>query len=83
MTSPIQNSRSRTEGDTEVSESNRDTFLQEERSSSPIEEDDMAPEKGNTCADEEILIPPSVPKNGISILAHKLWIGNLDKRMSG
>ena len=27
-------------------------------------------------------IPPTVPKSGISILAHKLWIGNLDKRLN-
>ena len=27
-------------------------------------------------------IPPSTPESGISILAHKIWIGNLDKRLS-
>ena len=32
--------------------------------------------------EELIPIPPPVPKNGISILAHKLWIGNLDKRLN-
>ena len=27
-------------------------------------------------------VPPPVPQSGISILAHKIWIGNLDKRLS-
>ena len=34
-------------------------------------------------SEEELIpVPPSVPKNGVSILAHKLWIGNLDKRLT-
>ena len=32
--------------------------------------------------DELIPVPPPVPKNGVSILAHKIWIGNLDKRLT-
>lgn len=32
--------------------------------------------------DELIPIPPPVPKSGMSILTHKLWIGNLDKRLT-
>ena len=31
---------------------------------------------------ELIPVPPPVPKNGVSILAHKIWIGNLDKRLT-
>ena len=27
-------------------------------------------------------VPPNVPQSGISLLAHKIWIGNLDKRLS-
>ena len=30
----------------------------------------------------DITVPPSNPQSGISILAHKIWIGNLDKRLS-
>lgn len=34
-------------------------------------------------SDKELIpVPPPVPKNGVSILAHKLWIGNLDKRLT-
>ncbi len=29
-----------------------------------------------------IPVPPPNPKGGVSILAHKLWIGNLDKRLT-
>ncbi len=32
--------------------------------------------------EELIPIPPPVPKTGLSILANKLWIGNLDKRLN-
>lgn len=32
--------------------------------------------------DHEIPIPPTVPDTGISIQAHKLWVGNLDKRLT-
>lgn len=32
---------------------------------------------------EDIIpVPPTVPVAGISIQAHKLWIGNLDKRLT-
>ena len=31
---------------------------------------------------EALTVPPGVPQSGISILAHKIWIGNLDKRLS-
>ena len=31
---------------------------------------------------DEVPVPPNVPQSGISILAHKIWIGNLDKRLS-
>lgn len=29
-----------------------------------------------------IPVPPPTPKSGVSILAHKIWIGNLDKRLT-
>ena len=32
--------------------------------------------------DDSMAIPPSTPQSGISILAHKIWIGNLDKRLT-
>lgn len=31
---------------------------------------------------ELIPVPPPTPKGGVSILAHKIWIGNLDKRLT-
>ncbi len=31
---------------------------------------------------ELIPLPPTHPKGSVSILAHKLWIGNLDKRLT-
>lgn len=31
---------------------------------------------------EEIPLPPTIPLSGISIQAHKIWIGNLDKRLT-
>ena len=31
---------------------------------------------------EPIPVPPPVPRSGVPILAHKLWIGNLDKRLT-
>ncbi len=31
---------------------------------------------------ELIPLPPPHPRGGVSILAHKLWIGNLDKRLT-
>ena len=36
----------------------------------------------STKKDSSISVPPSVPPSGISILGHKLWIGNLDKRLT-
>ena len=30
----------------------------------------------------DTMVPPPTPQSGISILAHKIWIGNLDKRLS-
>jgi len=32
--------------------------------------------------DEDISIPPSQPESGLPILAHKLWVGNIDKRIT-
>ena len=32
--------------------------------------------------DDLIPVPPPTPKSGVSILAHKIWIGNLDKRLT-
>ena len=51
------------------------------------EEDDVVEKNGRkpgASSDQEELIPipPSVPKNGMTILSHKLWIGNLDKRLT-
>ncbi len=37
----------------------------------------------DTSADEQpVPVPPPIPPSGISIQAHKLWIGNLDKRLT-
>lgn len=32
--------------------------------------------------DDDIEIPPSQPESGLPILAHKLWVGNIDKRIT-
>ena len=32
--------------------------------------------------EEDIKIPPSQPESGLPILAHKLWVGNIDKRIT-
>lgn len=45
------------------------------------EEDDVVKER-KLDQDDLIPIPPPVPKSGISMLTHKLWIGNLDKRLT-
>ena len=41
-------------------------------------------EKGSETAEvrKDAPVPPHTPQSGISILAHKIWIGNLDKRLS-
>lgn len=31
---------------------------------------------------DPVPLPPAVPASGISILAHKIWIGNLDRRLT-
>lgn len=47
-------------------------------------EEDEVVERMKTVSDQEELIPipPPIPKSGISILGHKLWIGNLDERLN-
>ena len=52
--------------------------------SSPAGSTDQSPEPiGNKQSEEELIpVPPPTPKNGVSILAHKIWIGNLDKRLT-
>ena len=37
---------------------------------------------GKSSTENLIPVPPPTPKNGVSILAHKIWIGNLDKRLT-
>lgn len=32
--------------------------------------------------DDDIKIPPAQPESGLPILAHKLWVGNIDKRVT-
>lgn len=36
----------------------------------------------SSSSPEPIPIPPTAPESGVSILAHKLWIGNLDNRLT-
>ena len=47
---------------------------------------DQSPELepvGRQPNEEELIpVPPPTPKSGVSILAHKIWIGNLDKRLT-
>lgn len=55
-----------------------------EGGASSNEEDEVVEtlKKPSSDQDELIPIPPPVPKSGMSILTHKLWIGNLDKRLT-
>lgn len=46
------------------------------------EETAQEDETSTTAAGGAIPVPPPVPQTGISILTHKLWIGNLDKRLT-
>ena len=39
-------------------------------------------EEGEKAVKEDTVVPPNTPQSGISVLAHKIWIGNLDKRLS-
>ena len=67
----------------DLPKSEEDTTSCTEKSSSSNEEDVAAPERDKASEKQKLIsIPPSFPKNGISILAHKLWIGNLDKRLT-
>jgi RNA recognition motif-containing protein len=36
----------------------------------------------DTDENDDTLIPPEYPETGISIQAHKIWIGNIDKRIT-
>ena len=59
--------REEEEGEKETSEDSLDVSLKRNSSTSPS---------------ELIPVPPHVPASGISIQAHKLWIGHLDKRLT-
>ena len=39
-------------------------------------------EKGEKLPAATDTVPPPASQSGVSILAHKIWIGNLDKRLS-
>ena len=43
---------------------------------------DLDPIMKPSSEDNLIPVPPPTPKSGVSILAHKIWIGNLDKRLT-
>lgn len=51
---------------------------------SSTEEDEMVERtKSGSGSEEELIpVPPPVSKGGITILGHKLWIGNLDRRLT-
>lgn len=58
-----------------------DSKLSDEETDSSLLE--LTRSEGETKAvKEDATVPPSTPQSGISILAHKIWIGNLDKRLS-
>ena len=46
----------------------------------PLSDDQRHPKPAEKEVDEAI--PPEYPKSGVPILAHKLWIGNIDKRIT-
>ena len=58
--------------------------IEDASSNASSNEEDEVVEKRKSGSDQEELlpIPPPVPKTGITILAHKLWIGNLDRRLT-
>lgn len=61
-----------TEADSKLSDEETDSSLLE-----------LTRSEGETKAvKEDATVPPTTPQSGISILAHKIWIGNLDKRLS-
>ncbi|KAL5473294.1 hypothetical protein EMCRGX_G027761 [Ephydatia muelleri] len=45
------------------------------------EKEDAGPSEEKKAVNT-IPVPPPVPDSGISILAHKIWIGNLDRRLT-
>lgn len=47
-------------------------------------EDEIVDNDQKSSSDKGCLIPvpPEVPKGGVSVLSHKIWIGNLDKRLT-
>lgn len=57
-----------------------------EETSSANSEDKMSPSPSSVMTVQDqgdsIPVPPPVPKLGVSVLAHKLFIGNLDKRLT-
>lgn len=58
-----------------------DSKLSDEETDSSLLE--LTGGEGETKAvKEDTTVPPATPQSGISILAHKIWIGNLDKRLS-
>ena len=53
-------------------------------SASSGSEDEIVDSNRKDSSDKCLIpVPPEVPKSGVSILSHKLWIGNLDKRLTG
>ena len=55
----------------------------EENTDSSLLELTAGLEKGEKAtAADCTTVPPCAPQSGISVLAHKIWIGNLDKRLS-
>ena len=60
-----------------------------EREGSPTEPVDVK-EKEESAEDQVVFgreetpveLPPDFPKSGLSIQAHKLWIGHIDKRIT-
>ena len=66
-----------------------DYLVRSEETSSTHSDDKMSPSPSaskHIMTDQDqcdsIPVPPPVPKLGVSVLAHKLWIGNLDKRLT-
>ena len=47
-----------------------------------LEKGEGGKEERKKVVKEDLEIPPNTPQSGISVLAHKIWIGNLDKRLS-
>ena len=66
----------------ETADSLQDTVNEQALSLPPSDNGNAKSSRTLPLTPEPIPVPPPVPRSGVPILAHKLWIGNLDKRLT-